>query len=94
MTVMPPSASASAFIWFIMWTKKGKFRPGTDSRMVSGLSACASAEVASASPNTPASNVVVKRFMSIPPMPSGRGVRKWTGEAGQCQLRARPIRFI
>ena len=28
MTVMLPSASASAFIWFIMWTKNGKFRPG------------------------------------------------------------------
>ena len=44
MTVMLPSASASAFIWFIMWTKNGKFSPGTDSRMVSGLSACAKAE--------------------------------------------------
>ena len=41
-TVMPPSFSASAFIWFIMWTKNGKVSPGTDSMIVRGLSsACA-----------------------------------------------------
>ena len=41
-TVIPPSFSASAFIWFIMWTKNGKVSPGTDSIIVRGLSsACA-----------------------------------------------------
>ncbi len=53
MTVMPPSASASAFIWFIMWTKNGKFRPGTDSRMVSSFWAWAGVKAASARPIAP-----------------------------------------
>ena len=59
-TVMSPSASASAFIWFIMWTKNGKFSPGTDSRIVSGLPAApAMLPAESMSPTATAANVVL-----------------------------------
>ena len=55
MTVMSPSFSASAFIWFIMWTKNGKFSPGTDSMIVSGLSsACAGSNSPNATLTAPA----------------------------------------
>ena len=39
MISMSPSLSASALISFIMWTKNGKFSPGSEARMTSFLSA-------------------------------------------------------
>ena len=55
-TVMSPSFSASAFIWFIMWTKNGKVSPGTDSMIFRGLSsACAACKAPNAMPTAPTS---------------------------------------
>src|SRR6476661_3828904 len=96
MTVMSPSAVASAFIWFIMWTKNGKFNPGTDSRIVSDLPAAkAGPQAAKARPTAPASSVLFV-IVSMMVLPSGCLFGQSSGCAGSRgrgivrRLRAQP----
>ena len=81
-TVMLPSASASAFIWFIMWTKNGKLSPGTDAMMVSGLSACAAAPPVKASPTAPARSAILAKGLMISSRPICPIIRGGTKLAG------------
>src|SRR5574337_1574833 len=73
---LKPCFSASALNAFIMWTKNGKLRPGTETRIDGLSSAKAGAASASARPATARRRVMRMEFSSLsarPDMPAGAG---------------------